>query len=434
MLDAALKMILTLEIVNDDGLKAGVRPRVEFREKGGTIGRAKNSYWQLPNPGVSATHARIHFNKGQFSIEDAGSTNGVFLNSRDDRLTQGVARPLYSGDFLIIDPYEIRVEIVDDGAGVQLQSDRGLSVSKLFPPPKPRGPGNIPIPGPIDPVFPEPRQGAGRGVDIPIDWADRDLMPSPSPTPAPPTPAPVLPTPPPAPTPRPAPAPNPSPTPTPNLPPPTPPVRPSNDCAGMLDLAEVLRAAGLNETVVAPDVAADFGHILRVVIAGLMDVLQARQRLREAFRIQTTTYRPREHNPLKSATDVQDALHRILVQRHPSYLNAVDAFEGAFADIRDHEVAMLAGMRAAFEAMLSKFDPAALSEEFDRQSKRAGALISLPGKLRYWELYTAKIHDMVRDPDACFRGLFGDEFANAYEEQLRRLKASRSDASRDLDH
>jgi predicted component of type VI protein secretion system len=30
---------------------------------------------------------------------------------------------------------------------------------------------------------------------------------------------------------------------------------------------------------------------------------------------------------------------------------------------------------------------------------------------------------MVRDADTSFRELFGDEFARAYEEQLKRLKA-----------
>ena len=32
---------------------------------------------------------------------------------------------------------------------------------------------------------------------------------------------------------------------------------------------------------------------------------------------------------------------------------------------------------------------------------------------------------MVKDPEATFRRLFGEEFAKAYEEQLKRLKAER---------
>jgi type VI secretion system FHA domain protein len=112
----------------------------------------------------------------------------------------------------------------------------------------------------------------------------------------------------------------------------------------------------------------------------------------------------------------------LLVKRHAAYLGPVEAFEDAFDDVKNHQVAMLAGVRGAFEAMLAEFDPDRLQAEFDRQLKK-GALVSIPAKLRYWELYRAKIHDMVSDAEACYRELFGDEFARAYEEQLKRLKA-----------
>ena len=72
--------------------------------------------------------------------------------------------------------------------------------------------------------------------------------------------------------------------------------------------------------------------------------------------------------------------------------------------------------------MLAEFDPDRLQAEFDQQVKK-GALLSVPARLRYWDLYREKFHDMVKDPESSFRELFGDEFAKAYEEQLRRLKA-----------
>jgi type VI secretion system protein ImpI len=56
--------------------------------------------------------------------------------------------------------------------------------------------------------------------------------------------------------------------------------------------------------------------------------------------------------------------------------------------------------------------------------KRA-ALVAMPAKFRYWDLYRDKIRDMVKDADTSFRELFGDEFANAYDEQLQRLNAQR---------
>jgi type VI secretion system protein ImpI len=82
---------------------------------------------------------------------------------------------------------------------------------------------------------------------------------------------------------------------------------------------------------------------------------------------------------------------------------------------------MLAGVRVAFEAMLKEFDPVTLQKEFEKHGK--GSFIAVAGKLRYWDEYCQRFSDMVSDADACFRELFGHEFAKAYEEQLERLKA-----------
>jgi len=70
-----------------------------------------------------------------------------------------------------------------------------------------------------------------------------------------------------------------------------------------------------------------------------------------------------------------------------------------------------------------------MQKEFDRHGK--GSLLAVAGKLRYWDQYRARFSDMVSDADACFRELFGHEFAKAYEEQLERLKGQeRSPRSR----
>ena len=54
--------------------------------------------------------------------------------------------------------------------------------------------------------------------------------------------------------------------------------------------------------------------------------------------------------------------------------------------------------------MLAEFDPDRLQEQFDRQPSR-GALLRVPAKLRYWDLYRDKCRDMVKDPEASFRKL-----------------------------
>jgi type VI secretion system FHA domain protein len=191
------------------------------------------------------------------------------------------------------------------------------------------------------------------------------------------------------------------------------------------DLAAVLEGAGLGGLSVTPETAAQFGQILRVVVAGVLDVLQARQQVKGEFRIARTVIQPRRNNPLKLSTSVEDALHNLLIKRVAGHLGPVEAFEDAFNDLRDHQIAMLAGVRVAFEAMFTQFDPDRLQKEFDRRTPRAkkGALAALQGKPDYWDFYRDWMQRMAHDTDGTFRALVGEEFAKAYEDQLDRLKA-----------
>ena len=195
------------------------------------------------------------------------------------------------------------------------------------------------------------------------------------------------------------------------------------------DLAAVLAGAGLTNVPVTPELAENFGRILGVVVAGVMDLLRARQQVKDELRMRQTQFRPADNNPLKFSANVEDALHNLLVKRNPAYLKPVDAFADAFDDLRDHQLAMLAGLRVAFEAMLAEFDPARLEEQFDRQLKK-GALLSVPAKLRYWEAYRERTRQMLADMDATFRKWFGEEFVKAYEEQLERLEVERGERNR----
>jgi type VI secretion system FHA domain protein len=190
-----------------------------------------------------------------------------------------------------------------------------------------------------------------------------------------------------------------------------------------LDFAALLQAAGIDSLRVTPELSQQFGKILRVVVAGLMDVLQARDKIKDEFRMRMTTFKQADNNPLKFSVNVEDALHNLLVKRNTAYLGPVEAFEDAFLDVRNHQMAMLAGVRVAYEAMLAEFDPDQLQQDFEPQAKGANFL-SGGARAKYWELYRNRFHDMVKDADTSFRHLFGDDFAKAYEEQLARLKAA----------
>jgi type VI secretion system FHA domain protein len=477
-------MNLTLEVIGPQASSLGAARRKVFGAEGGSIGRLPDNDWVLADPYVSGRHAIIRFVDGQFYIEDT-SRNGVFVNSTDEPIVRGRPHPLNSGDRILIDPYEIEAQIKADtkpAAPSRSPLDSilspvmpdepfadadyapvpadpldalGLHTNKPVPSKGPSGPelaGGSPLwshytPPAVEPVPEEepreliPSNWLDSSVSIPPASVEPKRPPAPPPLPTPPASAPSAPPVsvtggPPAREPfageplpgeplpgEPSPRGGPRREPAAREPMPREPAQTDTPPAHDNALVELFRAAGVKEGAATPDMAREVGSIFRVVVSGVMDVLKARQQTKDQFNLGMTTFKRTDNNPLKFSADVDDALHNLFVKRNNSaYLGPTAAFEDAFADMRNHQIAMLVGVRVAFEAMLSEFHPDHLQEQFDRQVKK-GALVSMPARLRYWELYREWIHDMVRDADTSFRELFGDEFARAYDEQLRKLKA-----------
>lgn len=188
----------------------------------------------------------------------------------------------------------------------------------------------------------------------------------------------------------------------------------------MSQLQQLLAAAGVEGVDPSSDLARTCGEVLRVVVEGVMEVLRAREHMKDELRIRSTTFKAAHNNPLKFSANADDAFHNLLIKHNPAYLAPRDAFEEALHDVRDHQTALLGAMRLAFETTLAQFDPQRLQEEFDRQMK--GSILGVPAKMRYWDLYRDKYGALFKDSEASFRNLFGNEFAKAYEEHIERLK------------
>jgi type VI secretion system protein ImpI len=422
-------MLLTLEAV---GAKADTlaERRKTFSETGGTIGRAPKAartHWLLPDQQVSQNHAAITFTNGQFYIEDSGSTNGIVVDSVDggvQRLPPRRPRPLNSGDTIVIEPYRIQVTLE---AAISSEASDEFDVSKLFPRsgdtprssarPNPGLHGGSPLDQHFIPPSPAPAAHPKPGAQIPENWIDSSISIGPALGEAESSKTPPRGRPPVDETPA---------RPEPREPPLAPRTGAKNPAVApgppQVTLADVLASAGLDDVTVTRELAETFGQILRVVVTGVWDVLKARQEAKSELGVDMTMIRPADNNPLKFSANVDDALHNLFVKRSGAYLGPVEAFEDAFGDLRYHQLAMWAALQAAFDNMLAEFAPDHLQKEFDDQLKK-GALISKPASWRYWELYRAKFHDMVRDAEKCYSELFGDEFARAYEEQLKRLKS-----------
>jgi predicted component of type VI protein secretion system len=85
--------------------------------------------------------------------------------------------------------------------------------------------------------------------------------------------------------------------------------------------------------------------------------------------------------------------------------------------------ALLAALRAGFNALVTRFHPEQLEELYERKLKRT-AVLGIGNKAKYWDMYRAHFEDIDRDRDTHFRQLFGEEFARAFNDHLQKLAAA----------
>ncbi len=198
----------------------------------------------------------------------------------------------------------------------------------------------------------------------------------------------------------------------------------SVDSGDLPGLRQMLRIAGMDEAsaqqAATAELADVIGRLLHLFVEGMMEVLKARAEIKSQFRVPLTRIRPVENNPLKFCVDVQEALQGMLVKPGEGFQSPLEAFEEAFSDIKAHQMAMMAGMRAAFDTMMQRFDPEQLQEQFDHELRRSRVFQHL-NKSKYWDMLAERYEEMTRDADDSFHRMFGEEFARAYEEQMQRI-------------
>jgi type VI secretion system FHA domain protein len=103
----------------------------------------------------------------------------------------------------------------------------------------------------------------------------------------------------------------------------------------------------------------------------------------------------------------------------------VPAVRDAFDDLRAHQLGVMAGMKAALEGVLERFDPAVLEGKLTRKSAIA-SLIPATRKARLWELYQELYGQISAEAQDDFDELFGRAFLRAYEAQLDSLARQRA--------
>lgn len=165
---------------------------------------------------------------------------------------------------------------------------------------------------------------------------------------------------------------------------------------------------------------ARLGHVLRVMITGMREVLMTRSSIKSEFRINQTRITSGGNNPLKFSISPEQAIEAMVRPTTRGYLDAVEASEQALSDIKAHEVAVMTGMEAALKGILKRLDPATLEAKIETGGGIGSILKGR--KARYWEVYEKMYAEISDQAENDFHELFAREFARAYQEQLEKLK------------
>jgi type VI secretion system FHA domain protein len=192
-------------------------------------------------------------------------------------------------------------------------------------------------------------------------------------------------------------------------------------------LVAFLEGAGLAHLEVSEADAEAFlresGTIVRASVEGLIGLLLARSELKKEMRAEDRTMvASRDNNPLKLMTDPREAMGYLFDKRERfsgAFLPPVQAVHDACDDLRVHEIALMAGMRAAFQGALKRFEPQLIEREADKQK---GAF-SLNKKVKLWDAFVAHHEKLSRDAEDDLLKVFGREFLGTYMAQVRRLRS-----------
>jgi len=444
-------MAIKLRVISDQYRDLGESRSRVFGVNGGTIGRAPDNDWILPDQKriVSGHHCEIEYRNGGYWLRDT-STNGVYVNDDDDPVSHTGPVELRDGDRLRLGEYDLIVSIdartdflttqheehsaakhLDSGIGadidvnslfsrrdpeatgsVSIRNAFGLKVPSESLPSRTvvgRGGGAIERPQPPAAARDPASADAGSGQAAP-DWALStraitrqelaDAMAR----------------------------------------------RQSRlatrmqtqpfhqQAATWTDLRSAVQAfcrgAGIDQNALSPEAQSMLplvaGQLLREAVVGLHDLAQTRASSGLAPSVPTTG----SSNPLRNSSGVDEALSRLFESHGRVQSGPVDSLRDVLQEARDHEIAVQAGMRAGLEVVLAQLSPENIQDQFEHGRARALAPGQDPAP-KYWEHYADLHHMLMQNSIDGMPHPFAEEFAQAYARAREDLRAGRREREPD---
>lgn len=159
------------------------------------------------------------------------------------------------------------------------------------------------------------------------------------------------------------------------------------------------------------------GQAFREAVGGLRELLESRAMLKAEFRLEHTLVRARDNNPLKFSTNLDGTLAVLLGRRVPGFMEAPEAIRESVRDVKAHEIAIMAGLKAALAGQLEQLSPANLRAQVEKGG--GGGILPHAKKARLWERFE-DLHDQMSTEQVSASPV-GGQFSTAYSAQYRKI-------------
>lgn len=171
------------------------------------------------------------------------------------------------------------------------------------------------------------------------------------------------------------------------------------------------RALGIDPTLIPAEnraqVLGELGRAIKDTADGLVGILQARRMIKDEFRLEQTTLQAGENNPLKFFKSGADVLDHALVKRTEGFMTLDKAVQEGFQNMKEHEMAAMAGMQSAITGVLSRLSPTMFENE--------GKGLLGRSKDKAWERFVETHERLSGDIEATTREVIAGDVSNAYE-------------------
>lgn len=191
------------------------------------------------------------------------------------------------------------------------------------------------------------------------------------------------------------------------------------------------KGAGINNNPIGfgpgskltPELMEMLGKLLATSIHGTHDLLTSRAVAKRKVSADVTIVVNRNNNPLKFLQDGDTILLHMLRKKMPGFMDPIESMQEAFSDLHTHQSAILAGVQAALNDTMQRFDPKHTEAQVPQSGGWENWFPSLR-KAKLWDKQVEEFDKIQQEGLHVGQPYLGNAFLNAYEKEVQ----SREDA------